>query len=47
VATRDDLDYIHDVLDTVLDEAMAEMGRYQGHGGGRHIVTGGRQVTES
>jgi adenosylmethionine-8-amino-7-oxononanoate aminotransferase len=47
VATRDDLDYIHDVLDTVLDEAMAEMGRYQGHGAGRHIVTGGRQVTES
>jgi adenosylmethionine-8-amino-7-oxononanoate aminotransferase len=25
VATRDDLDYIHDILDTVLDEAWTEM----------------------
>ena len=25
VATRDDLDYVHDVLDTVLDEAWSEM----------------------
>ena len=29
VATRDDLDYIHDVLDTVLDEAWEEMHRHQ------------------
>jgi adenosylmethionine-8-amino-7-oxononanoate aminotransferase len=27
VATRDDLDFIHDVLDTVLDEAWMEMTR--------------------
>src|SRR5690349_1052603 len=27
VATRDDLDYVHDVLDTVLDEAWDEMTR--------------------
>ena len=25
VATRDDLDFIHDVLDTVLDDAWTEM----------------------
>ena len=25
VATRDDLDFIHDVLDTVLDDAWVEM----------------------
>ena len=25
IATRDDLDFIHDVLDTVLDEAWVEM----------------------
>jgi adenosylmethionine-8-amino-7-oxononanoate aminotransferase len=27
IATRDDLDYVHDVLDTVLDEAWDEMTR--------------------
>ena len=27
IATRPDLDYIHDVLDTVLDEAWVEMTR--------------------
>jgi adenosylmethionine-8-amino-7-oxononanoate aminotransferase len=29
VATRDDLDYIHDVLDTVLDDAWTEMHTHQ------------------
>ena len=36
VATRDDLDYIHDVLDTVLDEAWQEMTR----GRSRQAVSG-------
>jgi adenosylmethionine-8-amino-7-oxononanoate aminotransferase len=27
IATREDLDYVHDVLDTVLDEAWDEMTR--------------------
>jgi adenosylmethionine-8-amino-7-oxononanoate aminotransferase len=27
VATREELDYVHDVLDTVLDEAWTEMNR--------------------
>jgi adenosylmethionine-8-amino-7-oxononanoate aminotransferase len=35
VATREDLDYVHDVLDTVLDEAWAEMNR----SGRREAVT--------
>jgi adenosylmethionine-8-amino-7-oxononanoate aminotransferase len=36
VARRDDLDYIHDVLDTVLDEAWEEMHRHQN----RQVVRG-------
>jgi hypothetical protein len=36
VATRDDLDYIHDVLDTVLDEAWEEMHRHRN----RQVVRG-------
>jgi adenosylmethionine-8-amino-7-oxononanoate aminotransferase len=36
VATRDDLDHIHDVLDTVLDEAWQEMTR----GRSRQTVSG-------
>jgi adenosylmethionine-8-amino-7-oxononanoate aminotransferase len=35
VATRDDLDYVHDVLDTVLDEAWDEMTR----GRSKHAVS--------
>jgi adenosylmethionine-8-amino-7-oxononanoate aminotransferase len=35
VATREDLDYVHDVLDTVLDEAWTEMNR----SGRREAVT--------
>ncbi len=35
VATRADIDYVHDVLDTVLDEAWTEMTR----SGGRQAVT--------
>ena len=44
VATREDLDYIFGILDTVLDEAWSEMQRHRVTPGGRHIVTGGRQV---
>jgi adenosylmethionine-8-amino-7-oxononanoate aminotransferase len=29
IATREDLDYIHDVLDTVLDEAWDEMQKHR------------------
>jgi adenosylmethionine-8-amino-7-oxononanoate aminotransferase len=36
IATRQDLDYIHDVLDTVLDEAWEEMHRHRN----RQIVRG-------
>jgi len=36
IATRDDLDYIHDVLDTVLDDAWSEMHTHQN----RQIVRG-------
>jgi adenosylmethionine-8-amino-7-oxononanoate aminotransferase len=36
VATRDDLDYIHDVLDTVLDEAWDEMHKHHN----RQVVRG-------
>ncbi len=36
VATRDELDYIHDVLDTVLDEAWEEMHRHRN----RQVVRG-------
>jgi adenosylmethionine-8-amino-7-oxononanoate aminotransferase len=35
IATREDLDYVHDVLDTVLDDAWTEMNR----SGGRQAVT--------
>jgi adenosylmethionine-8-amino-7-oxononanoate aminotransferase len=35
IATREDLDYVHDVLDTVLDDAWTEMTR----AGGRQAVT--------
>ncbi len=43
VATREDLDYIHDVLDTVLDEAWSEMQRHHApHAHG--VLPGGRQV---
>ena len=35
IATRADIDYVHDVLDTVLDEAWTEMTR----SGGRQAVT--------
>jgi adenosylmethionine-8-amino-7-oxononanoate aminotransferase len=36
VASRDDLDYIHDILDSVLDEAWDEMHRHQN----RQVVRG-------
>jgi adenosylmethionine-8-amino-7-oxononanoate aminotransferase len=46
IATREELDFIHDVLDTVLDEAWDEMQRP--HARGSHkVVTGGRQVVDT
>ena len=39
IATREELDFIHDVLDTVLDEAWTEMS--DRIPGGRQVVTGG------
>jgi len=44
VATREDLDYIHDVLDTVLDEAWNEMQRHTGHREHHDVLPGARQV---
>jgi adenosylmethionine-8-amino-7-oxononanoate aminotransferase len=44
VATREDLDYIHDVLDTVLDEAWNEMQRRPGHREHHDVLPGARQV---
>jgi hypothetical protein len=46
IATREELDFIHDVLDTVLDEAWDEMQRPHSHGS-RKVVTGGRQVVDT
>jgi hypothetical protein len=39
IATRDDLDYIHDVLDTVLDEAWDEMQKLASKDNGQHRTT--------
>src|SRR3954451_18124603 len=45
VASRQDLDYIHDVLDTVLDEAWKEMHRHHGASRDQHdVIPGARQV---
>ena len=46
IATREELDFIHDVLDTVLDEAWDEMQRHHS-AGGHKVVTGGRQVVDT
>jgi hypothetical protein len=46
IATREELDFIHDVLDTVLDEAWEEMQRHHS-AGGHKVVTGGRQVVDT
>jgi adenosylmethionine-8-amino-7-oxononanoate aminotransferase len=44
VATREDLDYIHDVLDTVLDEAWNEMQRRPSPRDHHEVLPGARQV---
>ena len=40
IATREDLDFIHDVLDTVLDEAWEEMHSHRSRQVGRRRVRG-------
>ena len=46
IATREELDFIHDVLDTVLDEAWDEMQRPHAHRGHK-VLPGGRQVVDT